>query len=185
VVVASLLERIGDRWREGTLRPVHGHLATTVLRRVLDSVTETATVTGAWPKLVVATPVGQVHELGAMLAVAAAATEGCTVTYLGSGLPAEDIAEGAAALGAAAIGLSIVHPGGDRAIGTELRRLRSIVPKKVKLIVGGAAAASYQKVLDDISVERVGDLGEWRAQLRLLRQQAGHGTHSLSTRRRR
>src|SRR5688500_9131976 len=32
-LVAPLLERIGTQWREGTLRPVHGNLATVVLRR--------------------------------------------------------------------------------------------------------------------------------------------------------
>src|SRR5688500_18465242 len=60
-LVSPLLERVGTQWREGTFRPVHGHLASVVLRRVLDRVIDTASSPGASPHLIVATPVGQAH----------------------------------------------------------------------------------------------------------------------------
>jgi MerR family transcriptional regulator, light-induced transcriptional regulator len=169
-VVVPLLERLGTRWREGTLRPVHGHLASAVLRRVLDRVIESASSPLGTANLVVATPAGQVHEFGALVVAAAAAAEGWRVTYLGADLPAEDIAEAAARTRARAAALSVVFPAGDAALGDELRRLRAVLPKDVTLVVGGAAASAYSEVLNEIGAERLNDLEGLRAQLRTLRR---------------
>jgi DNA-binding transcriptional MerR regulator/methanogenic corrinoid protein MtbC1 len=167
-VVVPLLERLGTRWREGTLRPVHGHLASAVLRRVLDRVIESASSPLGTANLVVATPAGQVHEFGALVVAAAAAAEGWRVTYLGADLPAEDIAEAAARTRARAAALSVVFPAGDAALGDELRRLRAVLPKDVTLVVGGAAASAYSEVLNEIGAEWLNDLEDFRAQLRTL-----------------
>jgi len=169
-VVVPLLERLGTRWREGTLRPVHGHLASAVLRRVLDRVIESASSPLGTANLVVATPAGQVHEFGALVVAAAAAAEGWRVTYLGADLPAEDIAEAAARTRARAAALSVVFPAGDAALGDELRRLRAALPKDVTLVVGGSAASAYSEVLNEIGAERLNDLEDFRAQLRTLRR---------------
>jgi MerR family transcriptional regulator, light-induced transcriptional regulator len=168
IVIVSLLEQLGARWRDGTMRPVHEHLATAVIRRILDRVIDAASAPGASPNFVVATPVGQLHELGAMLAAAAAAAEGWAVTYLGVGVPAEDIAEAALAIRAHAVGLSLVYPPNDRAISDELRRLHVLLPKSIPLVTGGGAAEAYGEVLDAVHAERVHDLTAFRARLRIL-----------------
>ncbi len=167
-LVVPLLERVGTRWREGTLRPVHGHLVSGVLRRVLDRVTESASSPLATANLVVGTPAGQVHEFGALLVAATAAAEGWRVTYLGADLPAEDIAEAAARTGARAVALSIIYPAGDPALRDELRRLRTALPKKIALVVGGAASSTYGAVLDEIGAVWLTDLPHFRAHLRTL-----------------
>lgn len=169
-LVVPLLERLGTRWRAGTLRPVHGHLATAVLRGVLDGVIESASSPLATANLVVATPAGQVHEFGALVVAATAAAEGWRVTYLGPDLPAEDIAEAAARTRARAAALSIVFPAGDPALGDELRRLGAALPEDVTLVVGGAAASAYGEVLSEIRAVRLDDLEDFRAQLRTLRR---------------
>lgn len=169
-LVVPLLDRVGARWREGTLRPVHGHLASAVLRRVLDWIVATAASVGAAPNLVVATPAGQVHEFGAMLAAATAAAEGWRVTYLGASLPAEDIAMAAAQTRARAVALSVVYPADDRAVGHELQRLGTLLPKDVTLVVGGAASPGYRAVLEEIGATPVGDLADFRSRLRVLRR---------------
>ena len=169
-VVVPLLEGVGTRWRDGTLRPVHGHLASAVLRRVLERVAESASSPFATANLVVATPSGQVHELGALLVAASATAEGWRVTYLGPDLPAEDIAEGAIRTRARAVALSVVYPAGDPAVGDELRRLRKALPKRIPLLVGGAAASAYGAVLDDIGAVRLNGLADLRTELRTLRR---------------
>jgi MerR family transcriptional regulator, light-induced transcriptional regulator len=168
-LVAPLLERVGTQWREGTVRPVHGHLTTVVLRRVLDRVIDTASAPGASPHLIVATPAGQAHEFGALLTAATAAAEGWRVTYLGAGLPAEDIAEAAVRTRARAVALSLVYPAGDPAVAHELRRLRTLLPDRVTMLAGGAAASAYRAQLDEMDIRLLADLGELRAVLRALR----------------
>jgi MerR family transcriptional regulator, light-induced transcriptional regulator len=169
-LVVPLLERIGRRWREGALRPVHGHLASAVLRRVLDGLAESASSPLATANLVVATPAGQVHEFGALLVAVTAAAEGWRVTYLGADLPAEDIAEAAVRTRARAAALSLVYPAGDPAVADELRRLRTALPKDVALVVGGAESAAYASVLDEIGAVWLGGLADFRAQLQTLRR---------------
>ena len=178
-LVIRLLERVGTRWREGTLRPVYGHLASAALRRALDQMIESASSPLATENLVVATPAGQVHEFGALVVAATAAAEGWRVTYLGADLPAEDIAEAAARTGARATALSVVFPAGDPALAAEFRRLRTVLPKGVALMVGGAAASAYGAVLDEIGAIRLNDLEDLRAQLRTLR---GNQRHKKSNR---
>jgi MerR family transcriptional regulator, light-induced transcriptional regulator len=175
-LVSPLLERVGTQWREGTFRPVHGHLASVVLRRVLDRVIDTASSPGASPHLIVATPVGQAHEFGALLTAATAAAEGWRVTYLGAGLPAEDIAEAAVRTRARAVALSLVYPAGDPAVAHELRRLRVLLPVGVTTLGGGAAASAYRAALEETGTRLVGDLSELRAILRALRPRGRDGT---------
>jgi DNA-binding transcriptional MerR regulator/methylmalonyl-CoA mutase cobalamin-binding subunit len=169
-LVAPLLARIGSRWREGALRPVHGHLAFAVVRRALERLTEAAVSPLAAPVLAVATPVGQAHELGALMAAAAGAAEGWRIAYLGAELPAEDIAEGAAQTRSRAVALSLVYPAGDAAVAHELRRLGPLLPRGVALLVGGAAAPHYRAALDEVGAVLLPDLAGLRAQLRALRR---------------
>jgi DNA-binding transcriptional MerR regulator/methylmalonyl-CoA mutase cobalamin-binding subunit len=169
-VIVPLLEGVGTRWREGTLRPVHGHLASAVLRRVLERVAESASSPFATAALVVATPTGQIHEFGALLVAATATTEGWRVMYLGPDLPAEDIAEAAVRTRARAVALSIVYPTGDPAVGDELRRLRNALPKDITLLVGGAASSAYGSSLDEIGAVRLNSLADLRLELRTLRR---------------
>lgn len=169
-IAAALIDQVETRSRDGTLRPVHGHLTTAVVRRVLDRVTEASSTPGATPGLLVATPAGQLHELGAMLVAAAAAAEGWSVSYLGANVQAEDIAEAATAIGVRAVVLSLVDPPNDRALRHELRRLRSLLPKAVTLLAGGAAAAAYAESLDEIGAERLADLEALRVRLRAMGQ---------------
>jgi MerR family transcriptional regulator, light-induced transcriptional regulator len=169
-VVVPLLERVGTRWREGTLRPVHEHLVSAVLRRLLERVVESASSPLATANLVVATPTGQIHEFGALLVAATATAEGWRVTYLGPDLPAEDIAECAIRTRARAVALSIVYPMGDPAVDDELRRVRTALPKDIPLLVGGAAAAAYRSSLDAISAVPLTSLADLRVALATLRR---------------
>jgi len=169
-LLVPLLEGVGARWREGTLRPVHEHLTSVVVRRVLDGVIEGASSPLATASVVVATPSGQIHELGALLVAASAATEGWRVTYLGADLPAEDIAECAVRTRSRAVALSVVYPTGDPTVGDELRRLRDALPKRTALLVGGAAATAYAAVLTSIGALRLDDLASLRVALRKLRR---------------
>jgi MerR family transcriptional regulator, light-induced transcriptional regulator len=169
-LLVPLLERVGTRTHEGTLRPVHGHVASAVVRRLLDGVTERASSPHATANLVVATPAGQVHELGALLLAAAAATEGWRATYLGADLSAEDIAEAAVGMRARAVALGVGDGVGRSALGDEFRRLARALPKDVALLVGGAASPAYSAVLDEIGAVRLNDLADLRVRLRMLQK---------------
>ena len=60
----------------------------------------------------IATPIGQLHDLGATMIGAAAANVGWRTVYLGPGLPAQEIAGAVKSCGAIAVALSLVYPEG-------------------------------------------------------------------------
>jgi MerR family transcriptional regulator, light-induced transcriptional regulator len=183
-LVVRLWERVAEGVHRGTLRPPHQHLAQAVLRRVLDRVTEMATFPGAGPDLVVATLPGQPQELGALLAAAAAAAEGWRVVYLGPGLPAEDIAEAAKQASARAVTVSLGAAPGDRIVPRELRRLRTLLPNDVAIVVEGTGAGAHSGVMREIGASVLRDVPALLAQLRALRvANAASGTNDVGGRR--
>ena len=156
-IAATLLTQVGDRWHAGTLAPFHEHLASDTVRRVLAWVSDAYESERRAPCVVVATPAGELHELGAMIVAAAASEESWRVVYLGASLPAADIAAAARAVGADVVALSLVYGNGE---GTtrEIRETARALPDGVALVVGGAAATRLDTetlgrevhVLDDI-----------------------------------
>jgi MerR family transcriptional regulator, light-induced transcriptional regulator len=157
-VAAPLARAIGDSWREGNITAAHEHFASAVLRTYLAQAAKPFAAGANEPVLVVTTPAGQLHELGALLAAAMAANLGWHVTYLGASLPAPEIAGAAKQNRARAVALSLVYPADDPRMDGELTRLRDLLPPEVKLIAGGQAMTAYRNVLDRIGALQIGDL---------------------------
>ncbi len=148
--IAPLVQRIGDQWESGRLQVVHEHFASSVLRTFLGTAAKASALPEAAPVLVVATPVGQFHELGAVLVAAVASNKGWRVKYLGTNLSATEISSAAIQCQARAVGLSLVYPAHDPHLPAELLALRNSLPATVPLLVGGRAAASYMDTLVSI-----------------------------------
>jgi len=141
-VAAPLLWAIGAAWHAGALSPAHEHLASAVVSRVLTWLTRQLEPAEGAPAVVVATPAGERHELGAALAAATAAEAGWRVVYLGADLPAADIGAAAAQARVRAVALSVVDGASARALRTEIERVGARLGGAVPLIIGGGAAAS-------------------------------------------
>ena len=139
-LIVPLLQHIGELWRQGTLRIMHEHLASAVVRTLLGSLVSTAGLPPTAPRLIVTTPIGQMHEIGALIIASVASTEGWQVTYLGPNLPAEDIAAATQQRHARAVGLSIGYPPDDPHLQQEFTRLRQYLPQEVAVFVSGRAA---------------------------------------------
>ena len=168
-LLVPLMQRIGDLWHQGTLRPIHEHMASSVVRSFLGGMNGTYSPEIAAPHLVATTPARQHHELGALLAAATAAGEGWQVTYLGPELPPEEIAAAALQKDARAVALSLTYPPDDPLLVDELRRLRRLLDSRTALIVGGRSSQAYAQVLQEIGAHYVEDLADFRRELQALR----------------
>lgn len=116
-------------------------MATAVLRTFLGNIARPIALHPRAPVLVVATPAGQLHELGAIIVAAASTSMGWRVVYAGACLPAEEIVSLAIHQGARAVGLSVVHPTDDPILPQELKLLRRLLPGATRILVGGGPAA--------------------------------------------
>lgn len=172
-VVVPLMQRIGDLWHQGELRPVHEHLASGVVRTFVGSLRSGQPPAPGAPPLLVTTPARQRHELGALIAATCAAEEGWAVTYLGADLPAEEIAAAARRTEARAVALSITYPPDDPALRRELESLGRLLPEGTPLLAGGRAAGGYDETLRAVGARRVEDVPALRRELARLRSPSG------------
>jgi DNA-binding transcriptional MerR regulator/methylmalonyl-CoA mutase cobalamin-binding subunit len=170
-ILVPLMRKLGSAWQQGSLGIVHEHMASAVIRTVLGGITRSQARQNGAPGIVVATPSGTAHELGAMMAVVASVACGWNPTYLGPNLPADEIAAGAVKRNARAIALGITYPPDTPLVADQLLRLHRAIPH-VTVIVGGDAIASYGETLDVIRAKRHETVGELRETLAKLAPEA-------------
>ena len=171
-LVAPLTEAVGNSWREGSITAAHEHFASGVIRSFLANLAKPFGGSEGAPVLAVATPAGQLHELGALLVGALAADLGWQVTQLGASLPAAEIAGAARQKRARAVALSLVYPEDDARLPGELTRLRDSLPQEMALLVGGRAMPAYRDVLVRLGAILTEDLVQLGLALDRLRQPA-------------
>jgi DNA-binding transcriptional MerR regulator/methylmalonyl-CoA mutase cobalamin-binding subunit len=161
-LLTPLLTIIGDRWRSGELRPVHEHMASAIIRSLTYILRNNAPPVVNAPRMIVSTPIGQLHELGALLAAIIAEFKGWQVTYLGANLPAEEIAAAVKFTNAKAVTISISFSSDDLVIPKEMRRLRKLIGPNIALIVGGRSAGHYEAILDEVGVLKIKNYDHFR-----------------------
>lgn len=169
-VIAPLAQTIGELWRDGSITAAHEHFASAVIRIFLGHAAKPFAAGDSAPIIVVATPTGQIHELGALLVGAAAANLGWHVTYLGASLPAAEIAGAARQNSARVVALSLVYPEDDPRLGGELTKLKELLPDGVALLVGGRAMPAYRDALEQIDALPIKDLTHFSSTLDDLRK---------------
>lgn len=171
-LVAPFLTDLGERWRCGDFRVGQEHMASAAIRTFLDNLRLSANMSADGPIILVTTPSGQNHELGALMAAVAAASAGWNTLYLNPNLPAQDIAATAIQINARAVALSLTYPADDSRIASELRMLHSQLPPGTNIIVGGRSMAAYQDILKEIEAFQLSRFAEMQETLDRLRYQA-------------
>ncbi|MGK7311044.1 MAG: MerR family transcriptional regulator [Candidatus Longimicrobiales bacterium M2_2A_002] len=166
-VAAPLLRRLGEGWHAGEVTPAQEHVASAAIARVLTALRNGG---GDGPLAVVATFTGERHEVGALMAAAAAELAGWRVVYLGADLPVEELAVAAERTGARAVCVSAVYPGSAADLQARFRTLRSELPDGVEVYGGGAGVAPIREELALFGVKCPEGMTELRE---ALERQAG------------
>ena len=164
-VVWPLFERIGERWRRGQMKIINEHMASVVVRAIMWEMLRSVSPSKAAPLVVVATPVGHWHELGALASALAAAESGWRVAYFGPNLPSEEMAYAVKRLKARALALSLCHLLHDNRLIPELKKLRRLVGDRVPIFLGGPGVRLIQGIKEDIKASIGDDMIAFRKQL--------------------
>ncbi|MFB6240230.1 MAG: MerR family transcriptional regulator [Gemmatimonadota bacterium] len=172
-LVVPVLSEVGARWHSGELGVAQEHLASGVFSRALQHMLEGSASERAAPAIVVATPSGHRHEIGAMIAAAMAGSEGWRVIYLGADLPASEIARTAREVGARAVALSLVYGSEGAPAAEELRSIREGLPDSVEVLVGGRGASEAAGSFVGNGLRVVDGFGDFGARLRELERADG------------
>lgn len=165
-VVTPLLREVGTRWATGQLAIAQERLVSSLLRSRLLSVLNQHP-RERQPRLLFATLPGEPHELGLLGAALHAHEAGAPVLYLGTQLPARELARVAERLDAAAVAISSVDPAQAPAALASLRTLDEALPAGTPVWVGGANARYLAEAL---GIERIRAVTDPEALGRLVRR---------------
>ncbi|WP_105317179.1 MerR family transcriptional regulator [Thermus tenuipuniceus] len=108
-VLVPVLREVGEGWHRGEVSVAQEHLATQFLRSRLQELLDLAGYPRGAP-ILVTTPPGERHELGAMLAAYYLRRRGFPALYLGPDTPLSDLEALARELGARTVVLSALLP---------------------------------------------------------------------------
>jgi MerR family transcriptional regulator, light-induced transcriptional regulator len=165
-VVSPFLRQVGDDWHAGRLTIAQEHLASTTIHDIVVESMRAIVPPNDAPTLLVSTPAGERHAIGAALVAATAATDGWRVLYLGADLPASEVATAARSGDARVVAMSATYLSDRRRTLDELRALRALLPPHVTLVVGGAGAATIAADLQEAGIRVGATLAHLRETLR-------------------
>lgn len=167
-VIVPLFQRLGDLWRDGKVRILHEHMASTVVRSMLWDMLRETSVSDTAPSVFVATPAGDRHEIGALASALAASESGWQAVYYGPDLPSEEIVFALRCSGAKALYMSLCHRLDVAGLVLELKKIRRLAGDGLPIFVGGAGAIAVQNRLDEIGAYLLNDLQQFRDHLEAL-----------------
>lgn len=78
-------------WHEGRLNVAVEHYVTKIVQQKLFSVINQLPMNESGPRVIIACPEGEFHEVGALAVAYLTATRGCQIYYLGPHLPHSDL----------------------------------------------------------------------------------------------
>ena len=168
VVVCDLLvpalREVGDLWEAGELSVLHEHHASQIIRAVLEEFRRQEVPDGA-PRVVLACPPGELHELPLHLFGLLVAERGCDPFVLGASTPWQAIADARRILRSGVLVLAAARPAG---FAQRTAPLRALARTGIVYVAGAAASgdlpAGPQRLPDD-----------WRQAADLVAQAARRG----------
>lgn len=143
-ILAGFVERVGRDWADGRLAIAQEHAITEALEDLLRTerlrLETTRTESSRRPRMVLTTLSGERHGLGLQMAALVLAASGCTPILLGVDLPPDEVVRAARRAEPCAVGLSVslAHAGPEH--GHQVQALRSGLPDRFELVVGGLGA---------------------------------------------
>ncbi len=138
-----LLRRIGEEWEGERLCISSEHLGTSILRTLLGTALRPSSLHRKAPLVIFATPTGENHELGILIAALAALGAGVNPLYLGPELPTGEIVRAAETTRAAAVAIGIMGVALERNR-EQVREIRAGLNDDVGLWVGGGGCTRIE-----------------------------------------
>ena len=166
-ILLPLQRRIGELWHQGRINVAVEHYVTKIAQQKLFSVMNQLPVNEFGPRVLIACPEGETHEIGAQAVAYLAATRGCHVYYLGPNLPVAALVDFCDRIHPDLVLLSLTEIKSD----AEARQLlKELVPLSARwaVAVGGQGACAIGDLLRETKVELLDDLTALHSRLLML-----------------
>ncbi|CAI4029953.1 Cobalamin B12-binding domain-containing protein [Nitrospira tepida] len=157
-MLIPLQQRVGELWHEGRLSVAVEHYVSKVVQQKLFSVMNQLAPPDHGPKVVVACPPKETHELGAQTVAYHCAVRGFRVIYLGPNTPIDDLSALCLDVQPALVLLSMTLGGPD----DELHALAKALAHKIKPLcpvgLGGAGLSAVKEIFEEEGLVVLEDL---------------------------
>lgn len=157
-ILLPLQRQVGELWHDGRVNIAVEHYVTKIIQQKLFSVINQLPVNEFGPRVLIACPEGEYHEIGAQAATYLAAARGCHVYYLGPNLPLVDLEAFCERVHPDLILLSLTETQSDEGTHHLLRSLQSL-SQRWHVAMGGQGACAIKHFLESTGVELLDDLG--------------------------
>ena len=166
-ILLPLQRRIGELWHQGRLNTAVEHYVTKIVQQKLFSVMNQLPVNEFGPRVLIACPEGEAHEIGAQAVAYIAATKGCHVYYLGPNLPSSDLVTFCEKIKPNLVLLSLTEIKPEDAALQQLKELEQLATRW-SVAVGGQGARAIGDRLRDTKIELLDDLTALHSRLTIL-----------------
>ena len=156
-ILLPLQRRVGELWHEGRVNVAVEHYVTKLIQQKLFSVMNQLPMNEFGPRVLIACPEGESHEIGAQAAAYIAATRGCHVYYLGPNLPISALQAFCERVKPDLVLLSLTEIKSDAAARHLLQELEAF-STRWPVAVGGQGARMIEHLLRGGNIEFIDDL---------------------------
>ena len=156
-ILLPLQRRVGELWHQGRLNIAVEHYVTKIIQQKLFSVMNQLSVNEFGPRILIACPEGETHEIGAQAVAYIAATRGCHVYYLGPNLPSSDLVIFGETITPDLILLSLTEVKSEASALQQLKELE-LLATRWPVAVGGQGARAIEDRLRETKIELLDDL---------------------------
>lgn len=153
--IAPLIHAVGEEWAAARLGIRHERFLSERVSDLLRSVRLPLEEKATGPLVVCASLPGEEHGLGLQMVALLLTGVGCRILFLGTEVPPTQVASLARDLSARAVAISVSIANRGEPMTGQITFLRSLLPRRVTLLVGGAGAPGAQpglKVVQDLAV---------------------------------
>lgn len=164
-LIVPLMQEIGHRWESGDFTISQEHMASAIVRFLLQSMSKAYRAKPNARRIVIATPSEHHHELGALVISTIAASLGWHVIYLGANTPIAEIANTALNSQANAVALSLTYPTEYEINKKIIHEMRRFLPLEIPLYVGGRAIELNKNIYSDFHIDEIHDSQQFKKAL--------------------
>ncbi len=157
---------INDESKRGSLRQIQEKFAKISIRTCLFNLyTSFRSSKEQGPKLVVASLTAEYENLDTIMHVIVAQNVGWDVTYVGNGVPHDELSYIANTISARALVIALNNPRDISRKSYEIKTLKDSADKKENIILIGVEANNYRQIADDVKATISQDLSSFRLTL--------------------
>jgi DNA-binding transcriptional MerR regulator/methylmalonyl-CoA mutase cobalamin-binding subunit len=167
-ILLPLQQRIGDLWHEGKVSVAVEHYVTNHVRQKLFTAMNQLPIHEQGPRIILACPPGEYHEVGALAAAYICASRGCRTYYLGANVPFDELAALCRHIDPHLILLSLIAAPAPEEEARLMQGLRDLAATNRPIVLGGAAARLVTLPDHSRNIEIMTDLADLERRLTLF-----------------